>query len=307
MTEQTGRSVVAVEINPAHLKFVEFLPFENRIASVVVEPMDPGQWDDDLYLEEQIRNVVQKHTRAETADFVTSVSASHALFRTVEISDEEEDFHDALRWEMEQYLARPLDEYLMDYHPMGPTVMGTGRAFLTAAYRRSAADRIQAIWEKAGAPLSILDVDAFAVVNAFEANYPALKDGPAFLIKADANATLCIRTRKGMFVGLDVIPLDAQTIGWAGVFPGLVEEIKSSFEAAEASDGKIAQVFLCGDLSLHEKLLDLLKYELSMPVTLLDPFREMRFIEGAEMEDAFSLASQCAGVLGLALRRAGDS
>ncbi len=303
MPEQAGHSVVAVDISPTHLKFVEFFPFENRVAAVAVEALQPARWGNDAYLEEQIRTAMERHVKAENTDVITSVFAGHTILRTVEIPDDEENFLKALRWDMGQYLARPLDEYLMDYQSLGHNQAGDGRLYLVAAYRRSEVERLRRVWENAGFTPAILDVDAFAAVNAFEANYPGQQTEPTFLIKADSHAVLCIRAQNGMFLSFDAISVDANS---QPNLADLAEQVSASFDASQLASGKIRQIFLCGDLALNEKFRELLEEALRARVTLLDAFREMQFIEGAEMGDAFSCAPQCAAALGLALRRAGD-
>ncbi len=299
------RSIVAVELSPASLKLVEMFPADNRVAAVAIEPLEIGRWGDDSYLEEQIRGAINRHMRAETADLVTSVAGSHALLRRVEIPLGEDNVLDAVQWDMEQYLARPLDEYLMDYTILDSGDSEKGTVCLVAAYRRSEAERIQRLLESGGFPLAILDVDILAALNAFEANYPDLQAAHSFLIKADASSVLCIRAQNGILLEYDVLsyaPAETEDDS----LPELVDQIRTLFEAVNSAWG-IDNVVLCGDLVVREAFREALAAALPRFLTCLDAFKEISFVPGMESNAAFMpLAAQCAGALGLALRRAGD-
>jgi hypothetical protein len=305
------RSVVAVEMSPTYLKLVEIFPSENRVASVAVEPLDRARWGNDAYLEEQVKAAILQHKQAETVELVSCVAASDGMLRVVEIPDGEDNVPDALQWDMEQYLGRPLDEYLMDYQALGPNESKSGSLYLVAANRRDEVKRIQWVLRSTGFPLNTLDVDALAVLKAFSVNYPEMREQRTFLVKADNHSILCVRVQNGTFLGCDVLPvgkdifnLDAQTR--SGVFLDLGRHIRGCFDAI--AWGKVDNVVICGDLAVNEKFMETLKAVLPVPLIGLDAFKEMAFIPGTEANAALMpAAAQCAGALGLALRRTGDS
>ena len=314
MVKNSARSVVAVEFSPSFLKLVEFLPLENQIATVLLQPLEISQWGNDEYLAEQIRSLLQKNIRSEDIDLVCSVSAEHTALRNFEIPLAEDNVLDAIQWDMEQYLARPLDEYLMDYQLMGSNQQENGRTVLTAAYRRSEVERLQRLLESTGYPLAVLDVDTFATINAFEANYPEMLASRTFIIKADAHGIICIRTQNGSFFGNDVFKVNSGILDLNGQAKtdrllDLVHEIRQRMDETRNEWGELDQVILCGDLAQDEEFRDLIEANSPMPMATLNAFREMVFAEGFnESADGItSSAPQFACVLGLALRRRGDS
>ncbi len=312
MAKSAARSIVAVEFSPAYLKLVEFLPLENQIAMVAVKPLEVSRWGDDAYLQEQIRATLAKHVQAKRMDLVGSVSAGHAVLRTVEIPEGEDNPLDALQWDMEQYLARPLDDYLMDYQALGPNSAENGRLYLVAAYRRSQVDRVQRLLEASGSPLVVLDVDAFAAVNAFEVNYPEMQSGRTLLVKADAEALTCIRAQNGMFFGCEAGTVDPGIIDLNGQAKtdkllDIVQAVRKRLDAAQDAWGEVENVMLCGDLSLDGEFRELLGANITLPLTPLNAFKEVAFALSPEQtERLMPSAPQCASVLGLALRRGGD-
>jgi Tfp pilus assembly PilM family ATPase len=212
---------------------------------------------------------------------------------------------------MEQYLARPLDDYLMDYQALGSNENETGRLYLVAAYRRSEVERLRGILESTGFPLVVLDVDAFAAVNAFEANYPEMQQGRTFLVKVDANGFTCVRAQNGMFHGCDTGPVDPGILDLNGQSKtdrllDLVQELRIRLDAARDAWGEVDNVVLCGDLALDTEFRELLESNVPMPLLPLNAFKEVTFALGSEADGILPSAPQFAAALGLALRRGGD-
>ncbi len=312
MAKNLTRSIIAVEASPAYLKLVEFLPLENQIAMVAVKPLDISQWGNDEYLSQQLRETLTQYVDSAQVDLVAAVPSEHAVLRLVEIPEGEENVLDALQWDMEQYLARPLKDYLMDYQAIGPNAAENGRLYLVAAYRHSEVERLRRWIESTGYPLVVLDVDAFALVNAFEANYPEMQEGRALLIKADVHALTCVRAQHGLFFGSDTSSVDAGLLDLSGQAKtdrllDLVQEIRLRFEAAQSAWSEVETVVVCGDLALDAEFRELLAANLPVPLVPLNAFKEAAFaLEPEQSARLIPSGPQCAGVVGLALRRGGD-
>ncbi len=305
-------SVVALELSRSYLKLVEFLPAENQISTVAIKPLDAARWDDDAYLVEQVKHSISKHVSDSDADLVTAMSGENAVIRQIEIPNSEDNIIDAIQWEMEQYLIHPLEEYLLDYQSLGPNLDETARNYLVAAFRRAEVERFQRIMGQSGCNLAILDLDVFAAQNVFEANYPEKLPLKTFLIKADSNVIKCIRTQNGQFLGFESMLVDAafMTSGSetkAELVLGLVNQIRNALDRIQDSWSGVDQIFLCGDLALDNEFREMLEANLPSEVTHLNAFKEITFALSPEKSAVFQpSAPQCAGAVGLALRRRGD-
>ncbi|MEO6095714.1 MAG: pilus assembly protein PilM [Fibrobacteria bacterium] len=305
-------SVVALELSRSYLKLVEFLPAENQISTVAIKPLDASRWDDDAYLVEQVQHSISKHVGDADADIVTSMSGENAVIRQVEIPHAEDNIIDAIEWEMEQYLIHPLEEYLLDYQALGSNQDETARIYLVAAFRRSEVERFKRIMEQSGCNLAVLDIDVFAAQNVFEANYPEKLPLKTFLIKADSNVIKCIRTQNGLFVGFECVTVDPKFMNSgaevkADLVLGMVNQIRSSLDRVHDAWGGVEQIVLCGDLALDSEFREMLEANLPTEVLHLDAFKEITFALGPEKSAVFQpSAPQCAGAVGLALRRRGD-
>lgn len=305
-------SVVALELSRSFLKLVEFLPSENQISMVAIKPLDPSRWTDDGYLADQIKTCIAKHVSDPAADLVTAMSGEHAVIRQVEVPNSEDNILDALQWEMEQYLIHPLEEYLLDYQALGSNRDETGKLYLCAAYRRDEVLRVQRVMEESGCPLAVMDLDVFAAQNVFEINYPEKLPLKTLLIKADSHMVKCLRTQNGFFLGFDTASVPDSLLTTAGeaksnMVLDLVGRIRAAFDKSHDAWGGVDEIVLCGDLALDNEFREVLEANLPTAVTHLNAFKEINFALSPEKSAVFMpSAPQCAGAVGLALRRRGD-
>jgi Tfp pilus assembly PilM family ATPase len=306
-------SVVALELSRSFLKLVEFLPSENQISTVAIKPLDASRWDDDQYLAEQIKHSIGKHVSEPDADMISAVPGENAVIRQVEVPNSEDNLIDAIQWEMEQYLIHPVEEYLVDWQPLGSNQEETAKSYLVAAYRRSEVERFKGILEQSGCSLAVLDVDIFAAQNVYEANYPEKLPLKTFLIKADSHVVKCARTQNGRFLGFECAPVDPNFMTSAGeakaeIALGLVNSIRTALDRAADAWGGVDQIVLCGDLALDNEFREVLEANLTAEVLHLNAFKEITFALSPDKSAIFQpSAPQCAGAVGLALRRRGDN
>lgn len=305
-------SVVALELSRSYLKLVEFLPAENQISMVAIKPLDSARWNDDSYLADQVKSSLAKHVSDPEADLVTSMSGEYAVIRQVEVPNSEDNIIDAIQWEMEQYLINPLEDYLLDYQSLGSNQDETGKLFLAAAFRRDEVLRVQRIMEQSGCGLAVMDLDVFAAQNVFEINYPEKLPLKSFIIKADSHMVKCMRTQNGLFLGFDTTPvpeafLSVAAEAKADLVLELVNRIRAALDKAHDTWGGVDEIVLCGDLALDNEFREMLEANLPMQVTHLNAFKEITFALSPDKSAVFMpSAPQCAGAVGLALRRRGD-
>jgi Tfp pilus assembly PilM family ATPase len=305
--------VVALELSRSFLKLVEFLPEENQISTVAIKPLDATRWDDDQYLADQIKQSVSKHISDPGAEIVSSVAGENAIIRQVEIPAGEDNIQDAIQWEMEQYIIHPVEEYLVDWQALGSNQDETAKVFLVAAYRRSEVMRLKSILEQSGCGLAVLDVDVFAALNVYEANYPEKQPLKTFLIKADSHVIKCSRTQNGQFLGFESMAVDPafMTSGAdakSAMVLELASRVRAALDRATETWGGVDQIALCGDLALDDEFREMLEATLSSEILPVNAFKEITFALASEKSAVFQpSAPQCAGAVGLALRRRGDN
>src|SRR3990170_6506248 len=97
---------------------------------------------------------------------------------------------ESIYWEAEQYIPFDIQDVNLDYQILdaggGPDSKGTMEVLLVAAKKDKIADYTGVITQAGRTPV-VVDVDAFALQNAYEVNYGG-SDGIIVLLNAGASA-----------------------------------------------------------------------------------------------------------------------
>src|SRR5690606_24681632 len=161
-------TLAAFDIGPSGLKFVEITRDAERIVSAGRFELAPGRWNDREHLAAQVRSALDTTARGRIERVIASVPLGHAHLRVI-ATPADRDARDArgpVAWDMAHYLARPLAVYAVDAQPLG-AASGDEAPYAAAAFRRVVALAIrEGVEDGARLPLTALDVDAAALVNA---------------------------------------------------------------------------------------------------------------------------------------------
>lgn len=105
---------------------------------------------------------------------VSSVSGESIIVRYIQLPDmPENELKGAIRWEAEDYIPFPLDDVNLDSVILGKSEVGGAQkidVLLVAAKKELVAEHVSLLKTVGLAP-AIIDVDSFAFLNSFEANY----------------------------------------------------------------------------------------------------------------------------------------
>jgi type IV pilus assembly protein PilM len=249
---------------------------------------------------------------------------------------------EAIPWEAEQYIPFDLADVQLDFQVInaGTEAAKSSLDVLLVAAKK---DRIQdrtAVITRAGQQPVVLDIEAFAVANAYQMNYPERSDPLAAIVHIGRSATIVCLLEHGQLAFTRDIPLggrlyaetlqhelgtDAATAEriQRGQVPSevsreqvgrllrdvgsqVVLEIRKTidFYRTTAPIEKLSRVVLSGGAWEADGLIDLLAAEFGAPVDVLDPFRRVTRPKG-------SVGAEIAGpayavAVGLAMRREGD-
>jgi type IV pilus assembly protein PilM len=251
---------------------------------------------------------------------------------------------EAIPWEAEQYIPFDLSEVQLDYQVV--STGGEGKAgldvLLVAAKRDRIDDRANVIAQSGRRPV-VLDIEAFALANAYQVNYPERTDPLSALIHVGRSVTIvCLLERGEPIFTRDIsiggrLHLDSllRELGPMGVddmaarrilhgqFPNdldadlvasvlrdassqLVNEVRKTidFYRATAPVEKLGRIVLSGGAWQAVGLVDMLASEFATPVDVFDPFRKVSRPGRAIGADLAGPAFAVA--VGLALRDEGD-
>ena len=267
---------------------------------------------------------------------------------------------EAIPWEAEQYIPFDLADVQLDYQVMGskqPTPDKkdqksaaadaaddkSGLDVLLVAARKDRIDDRAGVIAQSGRRPVVIDVEAFALANAYQMNYPERTDPLTALVHVGRNITVVCLLERGepIFtrdisaggqahleallkefgpVGLDELaarrmlhgqyPPDVSADQAAAVLRDasahLVVEIRKTVDFYKATSpiDRLSRLVLSGGAWEAVGLVDLLASEFGAPVDVFDPFR--RVTRSSRTAGADGVGPSYAVAVGLAMRKDGD-
>ncbi len=114
---------------------------------------------------------------------VTSVGGRDVIVKRIQMDRmKEADAREVIRWEAEQHVPFDMDNVQLDFQILDPWDDGLQMSVLLVAAKREVVDQKLALLRDAGVSATVVDVDAFALHNALEFNYPEVLDGVVALV-----------------------------------------------------------------------------------------------------------------------------
>ena len=152
-------------------------------AIVEGEVMDPGLVADtikDLFEDVGIK----------VREVVTAVGGHDVIIKKIEMDRmKESDAREVIRWEAEQHVPFDIKSVELDFQVLNPLDEGLQMEVLLVAAKKELVENKVALLSDAGLSASVIDVDAFALHNAFEHNYPEAMEGIVALVNVGHEAT----------------------------------------------------------------------------------------------------------------------
>jgi type IV pilus assembly protein PilM len=348
-----ARPVVGLDIGSSAVKAVELRPAGKgwKVVGWGVEPVPPdsivdGAIIDGTAVADAIRRLFDGR-RLRGKDVAASLSGNAVIVKKITVpAMTEAELADSIVWEAEQYIPFDIQDVNLDYQVLttaneaGPK--GTMDVLLVAAKKEKIVDYTGVITQAGRTPL-IVDIDAFALQNAYEANY-GFTDGEVIaLINAGASATninivqgdQSVFTRDVSIGGhaytealqkelnlphesADMLKRGHAVDGVAyaeakpvlrNVSESILLEIQKTFDfyKATAVSDRISRIAVSGGASQAEGFIEMLGERFGAPVEAFDPFRRVRFESGKfGVTNVAAIAPMAAVAVGLALRKAGD-
>jgi type IV pilus assembly protein PilM len=258
----------------------------------------------------------------------------------------ESELSESIYWEAEQYIPFDIQDVNLDYQIIEGGGNGDGQGtmdvLLVAAKKDKIADYTNVITQAGRTPV-IVDVDAFALQNAYEANYGFQPKAIVVLLNAGASAininilsgSQSVFTRDVSMGGnafteavqkelslpfesaeelkkgqsVDGVSYEDARPVLRAMTDNVLLEVEKTFDffKATASSDHIDRIVLSGGASRVEGFTESLRERFDTQVELFDPFRQITFdvkkLGGVSPDEMASLA---AVAVGLALRRVGE-
>src|SRR5580765_1170598 len=135
-------------------------------AIVEGEVMDPG------IVAEAIQGALAA-AGVKSTNVVTAVGGRDVIIKKIQIERaKEQQARELIRWEAEQHVPFDMESVELDFQILDPEGDGLQMAVLLVAAKRELIETKMSLLSDIGVEPSVIDVDAFALHNAFEVNYP---------------------------------------------------------------------------------------------------------------------------------------
>lgn len=148
------------------------------IADAIVE----GEVMDPQIVVETIRSLFDA-ANIKSRNVVTSVGGRDVMVKKIQMDRmKESDAREVIRWEAETHVPFDMENVQLDFQILDPRDDGLQMNVLLVAAKREVVDQKVALLRDAGLTPTLVDVDSFALHNAFEYNYPDAMNGTVALV-----------------------------------------------------------------------------------------------------------------------------
>jgi type IV pilus assembly protein PilM len=348
-----AKNIVGLDIGSSSVKAIELKPVGKgyRVSAIGVEPVPPDSIVDGAIIDggavaDAVRRVFA-NKRFKAKDVAASLSGNSVIVKKIPLpAMTEAELSESIYWEAEQYIPFDIQDVNLDYEILDPGTgegsQGNMEVLLVAAKKDKIGDYTNVITQAGKTPV-IVDVDVFALQNAFEANYGFEPTAVVALLNAGASAininilsgpqsvftrdvsmggnafteavqkelNLPYESAEQLKKGQDVDGAsyeDARAVLRAMTDNVLLEVEKTfDFFKATASSDRIDRIMLCGGASRVEGFAESLRERFGTEVEQFDPFRQVACdAKKVGIDNLDEVGPVAAVAMGLALRKVGD-
>jgi len=276
--------------------------------------------------------------KIKTKTVATSVSGHSVIVKKIPLPVmSEEELEESIQWEAEQHIPFDISDVNLDYQVLNTASAAAADVLLVAVKKDKILNHTNVITQAGKVPV-VVDIDAFAIQNAFETNYNPAPSATIALLNIGASIMNIVVTRGGT-------PLFTRDVSVGGnqFTDALQKDMNLSFEEAEqVKQGKsmegvhsesvtslvqsvsevimleiqktfdffrattvgeqLQRIYVSGGCAKVDGFLDLLQSRLGLPVEMLDPFKNIAIAKGIDLAQLDDLSPSMAVAVGLALR-----
>jgi type IV pilus assembly protein PilM len=341
--------LIGVDISSTAVKLVELTGTKARpeLSRYAIEPLPRDAVADgnianldavSAALERALRKLGSR-TKTAAAALPTSMVITKRL--TLPATDRDDDLEMAVEGEANQYIPFALDEVNLDYYVIGPVANDDTQVevMIAAARREKVEDRVAAL-ESAGLKPTVMDVEAMAVMSAYELMAEALPgkgvDQNIGVLDVGANATRFYVFRNDQQIFMRESPFggnqltqeiqraynmtgeEAEAAKRSGNLPAnydndvlrpyvdtlAIEAARAlQFFLTSSAQGQLDSMLLGGGCAAIPGLTDAVSRRTNVVASVANPFSEMRLSPGVKSRQLAADAPALLVACGLAMRR----
>ncbi len=279
------------------------------------------------------------------SNYATSLSGHSVIIKKISLpAMSPEELAESIQWEAEQYIPFDINDVNLDYVPLSSPGTGENIEVILVAVKKEKINDYTSVISQTGKVPVLVDVDAFALQNCYEMNNDVNENRVLALVNIGASVTnvnvlsgtnslfwrditfggnqytdaiqrelslsfeQAEELKHGKPVGdytiQQVIPiLNSVSEDFAG-------ELRKTLDFFTATSGaeRVDEIVLAGGGSGVLNLDATLRDKFSIPVSIMDPFRNVTVDEGEfNPEELAEIGPSMAIAVGLAIRKLGDA
>jgi type IV pilus assembly protein PilM len=190
------RSSIGLDIGSGFVKVVEVdhSGDQPEVVRVAMRPLLPdaiveGEIMDYGLVSDSVAGLFQD-IGMKGADVITAIGGHDVIIKKIEMDRmKEADAREVIRWEAEQHVPFDIKSVELDFQILDPHGDGLQMNVLLVAAKRELVDNKVGLLQDAGVNPIIIDIDAFALHNAFSYNYPEAQEGIVALVNVGHETT----------------------------------------------------------------------------------------------------------------------
>jgi type IV pilus assembly protein PilM len=315
---------------------------EPEIVQVATSPLVPdaiveGEVMDPVLVADTVRAIVDS-AGLKRKSVMAAVGGHDVIVKKIPMDRmSQNDAREVIRWEAEQHVPFDMENVQLDFQILDPDAGSAQMAVLLVAAKRELIENRISLLTDAGLEPVVMDVEAFALHNAFERNYPDVREGMVALLNIGHETTNMNLLQNGQPVLTRDIPFGTRRLreglqrergmtadqaeevlqGRAdpGALRSLIEdridelavgiERAAAFIAAQGSGGDaVGRVFLSGGGACVHGMVDVMANRMGVRAEVANPIQRIavrpEVMEAVPMEQ---LAPLLMLPVGLALRQ----
>ena len=289
-----------------------------------------------------VKNLVSS-LAVKVKDVACSISGNSVIIRKIVLPTmPQEELEDQISWEAEQYIPFDINDVNMDFQILSSDVSDPAKMnVLLVASKKDIINDYVAVFNEAGMHLSVVDVDSFAVQNAFEINHDTKSSSIAALINIGASVMNINVIKEGITLftrdvqmggnlyteeiqkqlGMStqeaesgkILVHETRNVPLMDVMKKvnetITQEIRRSldFYNSTTNDDRITNIYVSGGGSKTYMLISAIYDKIGLPVDTINPFAKLKYNEkDFDPEYLQEIGPLMVVPVGLASRRLGD-
>lgn len=191
-----GKGVVGLDIGSSRIKVAEVKSIKGRYELTNIAQIDllpdaivDGQIIDGNHVSDCISRVFNEQ-KIVGQQIATSLSGNAVIVKKIHLPVMGlEELRDQINWEAQQHIPFDIQDVNLDYHVLEGNGESEMMDVLLVACKKDMVTQLTQVIAQAGITTSIVDVDSFALQNAYEVNYVPRPEQTVVLLNVGASVT----------------------------------------------------------------------------------------------------------------------